>query len=180
MEITLYVVGQADSALESDLDDLFQHVQTDAEAKDRLRWRIKALARIWGVEESYVEFDSIFAEDQDLWQGGDALDVYEDVVGLHWWLSTANEWEKAPILARVVTDGFKYMDFDNLGKEVDLLWHAFEGDYEDLARSLVSDGVLESPGDTWDWYVDWEEKGKDIAADYDEYELDGVTYLFGA
>lgn len=103
-----------------DVDDLFRHVETEAEKITRLRTRVRAFARVLGVEEDYVFFDEISYEGNDFTPGGDALDHVDNVAKVYDWISgTLGEWDYLPLIARLYADGWKYINFDDLRGEAE-------------------------------------------------------------
>ncbi len=189
MYITLSVVGidtvdlyhrAPKQFIEFDLEDLFENTIFEDEMVTRAETRVRALARVLGVEVDYVQFESAEMHGHLLdGRSGDAIDLLADYVKLWNWASDKGEWDYLPIFARVAEDGFRYTDSGNFNRELENFFTSFdEYEYGELARTLVEDGLIEEPGESWEDYVDWDARGEAIASEYTEYTLDGVSYLF--
>lgn len=188
MNIELSVVGmdafslaeKVDEGFVSfDLDNLFEHVVAEKDMIARLETRIRTVARLAGVDVDYVHFDDVQFEGHDITPTDDAIERAADVAKFWNWAEGSREWEYLPIIARIYVDNWKYIDFDNLGNEMDNYFIEFsEGDYEGFAKCLVEDCLIDGPGEGWDYYVDWEAKGEDMASDYQQFDYEGTTYLF--
>lgn len=158
-----------------ELDELLKHA---VYSENRLRWRVKAYARLAGVNWAMVYFSTVAPDGTNLGDHarGRTDTMIDEVVKLYEWAESAHQYDEKVVYAWL-SENWRGTNFDDLDGVLDNFFQCFEY-HADFARELVSDGLIEGPGEEFEDYVDWDAKGEDIAGGYNEIEYEGVFYLF--
>lgn len=140
--------------------------------------KVATWAVAWGVRVDDIEPGNLVLDSDEIEIGGRGDWKVEIAQLFQYFENELNSYQEPDVyLAYLSGQEWRYVDFDNIDDWTDDFQEEYPDDLEDWGRDRMAD-MGESLPDHLDVYFDYEKYAEDQLEGYNEYEWNGVKYLF--